>query len=302
MSGQKIRLLSDLMTISQIKPGQTLVVDTMTIITYSWSTSLWRTLNLGKENRWRTIEHISKIMTESLQSLQEELDLQLYNYIELALEGINNLKETYSSDYYLSGDIAKLIRNVKNQLAEITKPEPPPSKELASKDPSSNELVSNELVSNELASNELASKELASKECEGEVMEDKIPDELEKAVQRHLEELDKKIPEKLEKPGNQKIRPDTISEGERRSEGESSSETMVTTSDRESSEEAIKGEVIDDSASIDREDNTSLTTCVSDSINKESVLSASDSGFKKSIDESSVGPVRQRRIWHKRAK
>lgn len=121
MSEQKIRLLSDLMTISQIKPGQTLVVDTMTVITHSWSTSVWRSINGGRENRWRTVAHIRDIISDALNELKVQFDPELYNYLDLALKGVANLKETYSGEYYLCSDVTKLICESREAMAELAK-------------------------------------------------------------------------------------------------------------------------------------------------------------------------------------
>ena len=104
--------------LATLQPGQTLSSTSMTIIDHNtWSTSLWRTYS--GESRKATIGFIKTIFIEALHLCESEPEL--ISEIEAALQGFNNLKETYAGDYPTIGEIETIINTTRTKLLSFKK-------------------------------------------------------------------------------------------------------------------------------------------------------------------------------------
>lgn len=112
-------ILIKLTTIGALEKGQTLSTCYETPVQHkSWSTTFSRTLN--GEHRKKTINYIQDVISEAksiVESLKDEEGIDiLKNLIKESLIGVENLKTTYKSDYYIIGMINTLIEDTTKWL------------------------------------------------------------------------------------------------------------------------------------------------------------------------------------------
>ena len=106
--------LNDLTMIAKITPGMTLSDTTMTLVDHnSWSGSFWR--RYSGENRQKTLDHISGILADALGYEKfEEIEILTLQ----ALEGVENLKETYKDDKEFVEKIDRLLVQTRNSIRQ----------------------------------------------------------------------------------------------------------------------------------------------------------------------------------------
>lgn len=100
-------LIELLNTIANIQPGQTFSTSYKDVISHNWRTGLYR--KYYKEDRRETIEFIKDLME---QALSEQLKPEILK----ALNGLEQLKQTYHGDDITIGQISVLITNIKRKL------------------------------------------------------------------------------------------------------------------------------------------------------------------------------------------
>lgn len=90
-----VRRMLDIL--AQIKPGQTLCAADMTIVEHNtWYTSFKRRWN--GEERSKTVQSVKDIFSQATHLITSGKAFDLMEQLEAALEGVENLKKTYSSD------------------------------------------------------------------------------------------------------------------------------------------------------------------------------------------------------------
>lgn len=232
MSGQDKRdkILSDLRQLSLLEPGKTLSVSTMTVVDHgSWSSSIWR--RYAREDRKQTLAHIRAIFSEALSLLELAPSTDLANSFEPALRGVSHLKETYRGDYYVIGEINRIIETTQARLSEVIR------------------YIFRSSVNSEDNNKVASHNEPEGKQEEGESADDAIWAE----IVNEIDSLASDVPVTLEQ--DQKICPNEDNEGESVS-NTSYFEKVVSSPNRDSSPETIN-KSIDSSSSIG-----SATDCV----------------------------------------
>jgi hypothetical protein len=120
MSGQdiKLRILSDLKIISEIRSGYTLSPTTMSIIDHnSWSTSFWR--SYSGETRKNTIATIKTIFNDAIRLLEIDPTQELILAIDEGLRGFGNLRDTYREDYLLIAELNRITDDISRRIKDI---------------------------------------------------------------------------------------------------------------------------------------------------------------------------------------
>ena len=104
----KEELLKNLEVISQITPGKTLSVSTMSVVDHnSWSSAVTRRIN--GESRNKSIIHIKFLLLEAVSFYKLTQDLEIRDAISSAIDGFNNLTLTYETDTKSVDEIKQIV-------------------------------------------------------------------------------------------------------------------------------------------------------------------------------------------------
>lgn len=246
MSGQKAKILSDLKTVSLIKPGQTLSMKDMSIVDHtSWAGALSRFRN--REDHTKTISGIESIFEATLTLLKTVFDVEVSQSLEAALKGFENMKETYKGKYYIIGDINRITESTRGSLVEIV---------------AASQAVK---LTTESSNSKPQQAELETADIMNELITglEELIDDPELEAASIVNELITELADLVMEP--QKICPCEDTTSRDRSPSSSNSKPMVSTSDRANSAKAVASTVDKSSPKRDRKDNIGPTISVDDS-------------------------------------
>jgi len=126
-------IISNLKFIGKIKAGEQINVDSLSICSRNVFSGIYR--SFYGESRDRTFHFFSLIIKRAFEKIQaymtserladNMLCVHLVSNLIQAMEGLNNLKETYKEDRGFVCDLETLIENIQSRLEElkISKPD-----------------------------------------------------------------------------------------------------------------------------------------------------------------------------------
>lgn len=108
-------LIKGLDTLSILQPGQTLNVSPLQVVTASRLTSIQR--RYCGEGRIKTVTYLKELIYLSLESLPLQMDL--YDKVKKAMNGIRALKTTYQDDPAIQKELDELLYRIEIELNDF---------------------------------------------------------------------------------------------------------------------------------------------------------------------------------------